>query len=185
MRNDPERQLEVFDQPLLAAFDDRAAEALTQWQPRAGRTAGDRRGAIPKVGGERRHGGVAGGVVPDLEVEQGLRQRALLGGDFPRTLLVVTLLRIPPFSPFAIVNFVLAAARVPLWNYTLGTALGIAPRTAAAAFVAAGLEQLQAKDFTDTPRWMLLSGMIAFVLMCIVLGSLANRALRTMTAPGK
>ena len=83
------------------------------------------------------------------------------------------------------VNFVLAAARVPLWNYTLGTALGIAPRTAATAFVAAGLEQLQAKDLTDTPRWMLLSGMIAFVLMCIVLGSLANRALRTMTAPGK
>ena len=27
--------------------------------------------------------------------------------------------------------------------------------------------------------------LIAFVLMCIVLGSLANRALRTMTAPGK
>ena len=32
---------------------------------------------------------------------------------------------------------------------------------------------------------MLLSGMIAFVLMCIVLGALANRALRTMAAPGK
>jgi hypothetical protein len=32
---------------------------------------------------------------------------------------------------------------------------------------------------------MLLSGMIAFVLMCIVLGSLANRALRTMAAPAK
>ena len=110
--------------------------------------------------------------------------RALLG-DSRRIIFVTTLLRIPPLSPFAIVNFVLAAARVPLWNYTLGTALGIAPRTAATAFVAAGLEQLQAKDLTDTPRWMLLSGMIAFVLMCIVLGSLANRALRTMTAPGK
>lgn len=91
----------------------------------------------------------------------------------------------PAAVSLAIVNFVLAAARVPLWNYTLGTALGIAPRTAAAAFVAAGLEQLHAKDLTDTPLWMLLSGMIAFVLMCIVLGALANRALRTMAAPGK
>lgn len=110
--------------------------------------------------------------------------RALLG-DSRRIIFVTTLLRIPPLSPFAIVNFVLAAARVPLWNYTLGTALGIAPRTAATAFIAAGLEQLQAKDLTDTPRWMLLSGMIAFVLMCIILGSLANRALRTMAAPAK
>ena len=107
---------------------------------------------------------------------------ALLGRESGRTLLVVALLRIPPLSPFAIVNFVLAAARVPLWDYTLGTFLGLLPRTAAATFVAAGLEHLHARDLTDTPRWMLISGMIAFAAMCFILGVLANRALRSMAA---
>lgn len=107
--------------------------------------------------------------------------RALLG-DSRRVIFVTTLLRIPPMSPFAIVNFVLAAARVPLGDYTLGTFLGLLPRTAAATFVAAGLEQLHAKDLSNTPRWMMISGMLAFIVMCFVIGALANRALRRMSA---
>ncbi len=106
--------------------------------------------------------------------------RALLG-DSQRVIFVTALLRLPPMSPFAIVNFVLAAARVPLWDYTLGTFLGIVPRTAAAAFVAAGLEHLHAHDLTTTPRWLFIGGMIAFVAMCFILGALAKRALRQMT----
>lgn len=106
--------------------------------------------------------------------------RALLG-DSQRVVFVTALLRIPPMSPFAIVNFVLAAARVPLGSYTLGTFLGLIPRTAAATFVAAGLEQLHANDLSTTPRWMAISGMIAFVIMCFIIGSLANRALRSLS----
>ena len=106
--------------------------------------------------------------------------RALLGKNSRRTLLVVTLLRIPPYSPFAIVNFVLAAARVPLWDYTLGTFLGLIPRTAAAAFTAAGLEQLRFKNVSD--QRTLVAGIVATVVVCIVLGVLANRALRSISA---
>ena len=106
--------------------------------------------------------------------------RALLGKDSGRTVLVVTLLRIPPASPFAIANFVLAAARVPLWDYTVGTFIGIAPRTAAAAFAAAGLEQLRFKNVSE--RWVVIAGIVATVLVCVILGALANRALRQLSA---
>lgn len=106
--------------------------------------------------------------------------RALLGTESGRTLLVVTLLRIPPASPFALANFVLAAARVPLWDYTLGTFIGIAPRTAAAAFAAAGLEQLRFKNVSET--WTVVAGIVATIIVCVVLGILSNRALRSMSA---
>lgn len=107
--------------------------------------------------------------------------RALLSKESGRTTLVVTLLRIPPTSPFAIANFALAAARVPILQYTVGTLIGIAPRTALATFAAAGLEQLRFKDVGET--WMLVAGIAATVVVCIALGMLANRALRAMTVP--
>jgi uncharacterized membrane protein YdjX (TVP38/TMEM64 family) len=105
--------------------------------------------------------------------------RALLGQKSGRTFLVVMLMRIPPASPFALANFVLAAAKVPLWDYTLGTLAGIAPRTAAATFAAAGLEQLRFKDVSQT--WTVVAGIVATVIVCFVLGVLANRALRELT----
>jgi uncharacterized membrane protein YdjX (TVP38/TMEM64 family) len=105
--------------------------------------------------------------------------QALLGSDSTKTLLVVTLLRIPPASPFAIANFALAAARVRLVPYTLGTLIGVAPRTALGAFAAAQLEQLRFKDVGD--RWMVAAGIVATVIVCVVLGMMANRALRNVT----
>jgi uncharacterized membrane protein YdjX (TVP38/TMEM64 family) len=77
---------------------------------------------------------------------------------------------------------VLAAARVPLGDYTLGTFLGLVPRTLAATFAAAGLEQLRFKDVTD--QRTVVAGIIATLVVCAVLGVLANRALRSMSADG-
>jgi uncharacterized membrane protein YdjX (TVP38/TMEM64 family) len=107
-------------------------------------------------------------------------QQSLLGSDSPRTLLVVTLLRIPPFSPFAIINLVLAATRVPLRQYVIGTCVGIAPRTAAAAYAAARLEQLRFDNISD--RWTVITGIIITIIVCMVLGALANRAMQSLTA---
>lgn len=106
--------------------------------------------------------------------------RALLDEKSGRSTLVVALLRVPPASPFALANFALAAARVPLWEYTVGTLVGIAPRTALATFAAAGLEQLRFKNVGES--WMVIAGIVATVAVCVVLGILANRALRGMTA---
>jgi uncharacterized membrane protein YdjX (TVP38/TMEM64 family) len=105
--------------------------------------------------------------------------RALLRGDNVETVAVVTLMRIPPAAPFALANFVLAAARVPLFAYTVGSFLGVIPRTAMATFAAAKLEQLRFKNVSD--NWMVVAGIVATVLVCIILGVLANRALRQLT----
>ncbi|MEO6995624.1 MAG: VTT domain-containing protein [Lacunisphaera sp.] len=109
--------------------------------------------------------------------------QALLGGDKLKTIFVVTLLRIPPTSPFAFANFVLAAARVPLGAYTTGTFIGIIPRTALATFAAAKLEQLRFKDVSQT--WMVIAGILATIVVCVILGVLANRALRQITVDQK
>jgi uncharacterized membrane protein YdjX (TVP38/TMEM64 family) len=105
---------------------------------------------------------------------------ALLGSAGGRTLLVVTLLRVPPSSPFALANFALAAAKVPLWTYTLGTLVGVAPRTALAAFAAAGFEQLNLKGTGE--RWMVVAGVVATLVVCMIIGAMANRALARITA---
>ena len=109
--------------------------------------------------------------------------RALLGGETLKTTMIVTLLRIPPASPFAFANFVLAAARVPIGAYTIGTFIGIVPRTALAAFAAAKLEQLRFKDVSET--WMVVAGIVATIVVCVILGMLANRALRQITVERK
>ena len=108
--------------------------------------------------------------------------RALLDVRSGRALLVVTLLRVPPTSPFALANFVLAAGRVRLFDYTVGTLVGIAPRTLLAVTTAAGLEQLHFKTATDT--WAVVAGIAATIVVCVVLGLLANRALRKVTLDG-
>jgi uncharacterized membrane protein YdjX (TVP38/TMEM64 family) len=105
--------------------------------------------------------------------------RSLLGDKTSETILVVTLLRIPPASPFALANFVLAAARVPLVAYTIGTFIGVGPRTALATFAAAKLEQLRFKNVADT--WMVVAGIVATIVVCVILGVLSNRALRQIT----
>ena len=105
--------------------------------------------------------------------------RSLLGKKFGRTTAVVTLLRVPPTSPFALANFVLAAARVRLPEYTIGTFFGVGPRTALATYAAARLEQLRFNNVSET--WSVVAGIVATVVVCVVLGVMANRALREIT----
>ncbi|MSU50472.1 MAG: TVP38/TMEM64 family protein [Opitutus sp.] len=105
--------------------------------------------------------------------------RALLGKKTVRTIFVVTLLRVPPTSPFALANFALAAGRVPLFSYTIGTLIGVGPRTAVATFTAAGLEQLQFKPQSET--WVVVAGIVATLVVCVILGALANRAIRQIS----
>ena len=106
--------------------------------------------------------------------------RALLG-DSRRIVFVTALLRLSPLPSFAVVNFVLAAARTPLGGCTVGTVIGLIPRTAAAAFVAAGIEKLHAENLTDPPFWITIGGLLAFVVTSLAIGVLARRALAHMS----
>jgi uncharacterized membrane protein YdjX (TVP38/TMEM64 family) len=105
---------------------------------------------------------------------------SLLGSGFWRTLLIVTLVRVPPSSPFALTNLVLGVTRVNRLAYALGTALGIAPRTAAVVFLAVGVQQLGSRG-PDEPRWLWVAGIVLTIAVLMVLGAMANRAVARVT----
>ncbi|MCA9292790.1 MAG: TVP38/TMEM64 family protein [Phycisphaerales bacterium] len=66
--------------------------------------------------------------------------------SFRDELLAITLIRIPPNSPFAITNLVMSASGVRLIPYTIGSAVGIAPRTIAAALIGAAVGEMSKRS---------------------------------------
>jgi len=98
----------------------------------------------------------------------------LVGSGFWRTLLIVTLVRLPPSSPFAITNLVLSATRVRPLAYGLGTLLGLAPRTGAAVFIAAGVKELTFDQAGN--KWMWIIGIALTLIVVLIIGQMAARA---------
>jgi uncharacterized membrane protein YdjX (TVP38/TMEM64 family) len=100
---------------------------------------------------------------------------ALVGRSWWRTILVVSLIRVPPNSPFALSNGAMAAARVPVPAYLIGTLIGLTPRTAVA--VRAG-SHLSALDFSRRDAFGSAAVTIAVSVAVLgILGWLARRAL--------
>ncbi|MCA9242466.1 MAG: VTT domain-containing protein [Phycisphaerales bacterium] len=116
-------------------------------------------------------------------IEQDKRWRAvydsLAGRGWLRLLGIVTLLRVPPNSPFAITNLVLAAARVPFAIYVAGTLVGMAPRTAAAVWVGSTVKDL---SDPDQPRWLLVGGIATIVIVVLIIGRIAQQAIAKVTS---
>lgn len=106
---------------------------------------------------------------------------ALLGSGFWRSLLLVTLVRLPPNSPFAMTNLVLAAVRTHPLVYCVATVLGLAPRAGAAVFLGAGLHELTFQD-TDQ-KWMWIAGIVITLVVVIIIGHLAKQALTKFATP--
>ncbi len=105
--------------------------------------------------------------------------RELVKAGFWRAAWLVTLIRLPPTSPFALTNVLMASAHVPMWPYMIGTIVGLTPRTAMAVFTAAGLSQLDlGQPITSDSNWTILFGITTTLLAVFVIGMLANRALR-------
>lgn len=101
--------------------------------------------------------------------------RALLAGSWRRTLLVVTLVRVPPNGPFAMTNLLLAATGVRWGPYLIGSLLGLTPRVAAAVIVGASLSQLDLRHLERGGSAYLSIGLSLTAVMA--LGWIANRAL--------
>lgn len=117
-------------------------------------------------------------------------RKALLESGFGRMLLIITLLRLPPNSPFAVTNLVLASVRVPLGAYVIGTLVGMAPRTGIVLYLAAQISQKfseHAKDAAkaDKPWWYIVAGVVLSILALAVIGLIANRALEKVTSEHK
>ena len=105
--------------------------------------------------------------------------RALLAGSAARTLLVVTLLRVPPNGPFAMTNLLLAATGVSWGPYLLGSLIGLAPRVAAAVVVGASLSTLDLRHLERGGSAYVTIGLS--VAAVIALGWIANRGLRRLS----
>lgn len=106
----------------------------------------------------------------------------LVGSGFGRTLLVVSLLRVPPTSPFSLTNLAMAATGVSLWPYLLGTTLGMAPRTVVyvamgAAGSASGAEDLGELLSDGQGKWMAIVGVVLMLVVFQILQRMAARAL--------
>jgi uncharacterized membrane protein YdjX (TVP38/TMEM64 family) len=105
--------------------------------------------------------------------------RALLTGGPARTLLVVTLLRVP-HGPFAMTNLLLAATGVGWAPYLAGSLIGLAPRVAAAVVIGASLATLDLRHL-DRGGTAYLSIALS-VGAVVILGWLAKRSLRKVAA---
>lgn len=108
-------------------------------------------------------------------------RNALIGRGFWPSLGVVSLLRLPPNSPFAITNLVLASTGVSKRVYLIGTALGMAPRTAIAVYIASRVQDLTDKSQTR-PVAATIAGIVASVVVFAILYWIANRAIRRITS---
>lgn len=108
-------------------------------------------------------------------------RRALLGGSFWRTTLVVAAVRVAPVPPFGVSNLLMASAKCPVRPFLLGTVLGLMPQTALLVPMAAKLEQL---DFRQRPG-MFVFGIVATVAAFAVLGQIGKKALGRVARDGR
>ena len=105
---------------------------------------------------------------------------ALIGQSLRRTTLIIFLLRLSPAMPFALTNFLMSSARVPLKSFLIGTFFGMLPRSSAVVFVGAGLSELT----FDNPQnaWLLIIGIAATFITVIIIGGISKRALERLTS---
>ncbi len=113
-------------------------------------------------------------------------REALIGRGTWATLGIVALIRMPPNSPFALTNLAMASVGVRLFPYLVGTALGMAPRTGLAAYLAASVQSTGARDIQEAFRergiGIVLLGFVAMIIVIAVIGAIASHALRRVTA---
>ncbi len=109
---------------------------------------------------------------------------ALVGAGRLKTFAIVTLVRLPPNSPFALTNLVLASVKVPLPIYVAGTAIGMLPRTAAVIYLASMIEGELTREAVDGTRNTnaIIAGVLVTLFVVLVIGSIANRAIRRVTS---
>jgi len=107
---------------------------------------------------------------------------ALIGHGFWKTLGIVTLLRVPINSPFALTNLVMASAGVPKRIFIIGTAVGMAPRTALAVYLASGVKELSKQAVREAkPTWVNYAMIGSAVVVFGIVMMIGNRAVRRVT----
>ena len=93
-----------------------------------------------------------------------------------RAMLILTLLRVPPNSPFALTNYAMSVSGVKLLPFVVATVVGMAPRTLAAVWIGS---QVNSWDEVHKPKWLVIGGIVFSVVLLVGLGKLANKALES------
>lgn len=107
---------------------------------------------------------------------------ALIGGSTLKTFAIVSLLRLPPNSPFALNNLIFASVRVPLPTFVLGTLVGMAPRTGLVVFIASTLRNKLAEEAaSEKPWWLIPVGIGLTLVVFAILGVIAKHAIERVT----
>lgn len=101
---------------------------------------------------------------------------------FFKQLGMVTLLRLPPNSPFAFTNWLMASVKVPLAPFAIGTMFGLLPRSALAVFIGAGIKDALTSESLDAamPRWVWFAGIGLTGAIVLLIGWMAARAVDRM-----
>lgn len=99
-----------------------------------------------------------------------------------RTLGIVTLIRVPPNSPFALTNLLMSSAKVPIPAFLLGTAVGMLPRTALVVWIGSSVEALTKDSLNDArPGWLLWVGIGVSVVVLFSLAKIGDSAIRRVS----
>lgn len=110
------------------------------------------------------------------------------GAGFWKTLGVVTLIRLPPSSPFALTNLLLAGVGVPRLPYFLGTLFGMVPRTVVMVWMGAHTAELVAQAAGEAkivrPAWWLPVGLGLAIVVVLILNKIAHATLDRVIKPG-
>jgi uncharacterized membrane protein YdjX (TVP38/TMEM64 family) len=106
---------------------------------------------------------------------------ALLGRGPFRTTSIVGLLRLSPNSPFALFNLAMGSAKTPLFPYLVGTAVGVLPRTAIAAGIAAAAASDGSTGLLDVIKNrglpMTIVGIAVLIGAFLIVGAIGKQAL--------
>jgi len=107
---------------------------------------------------------------------------ALIGGGFWRKVLMITLLRLPPQSPFAFTNFLLISCGAPTGPFILGTIFGLIPRTALVMALSHAASLTGASDIQsfvkEGPGWpVAVLGIVIVMIVMAIIGFIARKAL--------
>ena len=106
---------------------------------------------------------------------------ALVGSGFWKTLIIVTLVRLPPNSPFALTNLVMAGTKVNRVVYLVGTAIGMLPRTAAWVYLGTTLKELTKESVMGArPGWYIAAMVISTVVVLLILAEIGKRGVARM-----
>lgn len=127
------------------------------------------------------HSRIVGDTLPHVFEKHPKAQavyEALVEQNFWRTTLIIFLLRLSPAMPFALSNFLMASAQVPLRSFAIGTFWGMLPRSAAVVIVGAGLSELTLQD--QDGSWLIIFGIVATIISIIFISIIARRALDNM-----